>query len=163
MLNFTIGLILGAIFGYGVWAILGANGKGQSGRMTDKKLTDEEIIKALECCISTTNDEACVGCPFNKQKLCDKDQWALERYALDLINRQKETIETLRKCVEQHHIIRKDSKSPLSLLTEEIRAEAYKEFAERLKETSVLRAGCVPWYDIHAAIDYLLKEMVGEE
>nr|DAY73514.1 MAG TPA: Protein of unknown function (DUF3789) [Caudoviricetes sp.] len=29
MLNFTIGLILGAIFGYGVWAILGANGRGR--------------------------------------------------------------------------------------------------------------------------------------
>lgn len=28
MLNFTIGLILGAIFGYAVWAILGANGNG---------------------------------------------------------------------------------------------------------------------------------------
>ena len=37
--------------------------------MSDKKLTDEEIIKALECCISTTTEEACAGCPFNKQKL----------------------------------------------------------------------------------------------
>ncbi len=64
--------------------------------MTDKKLADEEVIKALECCISTTTDRACVGCPFNKQKLCDKDQWVLERYALDLINRYKAEIERLR-------------------------------------------------------------------
>lgn len=64
--------------------------------MSDKKLTDEEIIKALECCISTTTEEACAGCPFNKQKLCDKDQWALERYALDLINRQKAEIEKMK-------------------------------------------------------------------
>lgn len=61
--------------------------------MTNKRYTDEEIIKALECCISTTTEEACAGCPFNKQKLCDKDQWALDRYALDLINRQKAEID----------------------------------------------------------------------
>lgn len=29
MMNFTIGLIIGAIVGYGVWAILGANGRGR--------------------------------------------------------------------------------------------------------------------------------------
>lgn len=29
MLHFIIGLIIGAIFGYGVWAILGANGRGR--------------------------------------------------------------------------------------------------------------------------------------
>lgn len=57
--------------------------------MTDKKLTDEDVVEGLERCISTTTDKACAGCPFNKQNLCDKDQWALERYALDLINRQK--------------------------------------------------------------------------
>lgn len=56
--------------------------------MTDKKLTDEDVVEGLERCISTTTDKACAGCPFNKQNLCDKDQWALERYALDLINRQ---------------------------------------------------------------------------
>ena len=54
-----------------------------------------------------------------------------------------------------------DTAIPLDI--SKIKTEAYTEFAERLKETSVLRAGCVPWYDIHAAIDYLLKEMVGEE
>lgn len=57
--------------------------------MTDKKLTDEDVVEGLERCISTTTAEACEGCPFNKQNLCNKDQWALERYALDLINRQK--------------------------------------------------------------------------
>ena len=47
------------------------------------------VVEGLERCISTTTAEACVGCPFNKQKLCDKDQWTLERHALGLINRQK--------------------------------------------------------------------------
>lgn len=63
--------------------------------MTDKKLTDEDVVEGLERCISTTTDKACAGCPFNKQNLCDKDQWALERYALDLIKRQQEDIERL--------------------------------------------------------------------
>lgn len=111
--------------------------------MTDKKLTDEEIIKRLEQCVKRGN------------RNYDTD------IVLDFINRQKETIETLRKCVEQHHIIRKDSKSPLSLLTEEIRAEAYKEFAERLKKETLSDKG----YDRlqQGTIDNLLKEMVGEE
>lgn len=91
--------------------------------MTDKKFTDEEIIKALECCISTTTEEACAGCPFNKQKLCDKDQWALERYALDLINRQKAEIEMLKSDVPSGTIRIRYAKA---------KTEAYKEFAEKL-------------------------------
>ena len=111
--------------------------------MTDNKFTDEEIVKRLEQCVKRGN------------RNYDTD------IVLDFINRQKETIETLRKCVEQHHIIRKDSKSPLSLLTEEIRAEAYKEFAERLKKETLSDKG----YDIlqQGTIDNLLKEMVGDE
>ena len=131
--------------------------------MTDKKFTDEEIIKALMCHFNEELDEEpfqCVDCPLynDTSPSCTE---ALKSYVLDLINRQKETIETLRKCVEQHHIIRKDSKSPLSLLTEEIRAEAYKEFAERLKKETLSDRG----YDIlqQGTIDNLLKEMVGEE
>lgn len=62
--------------------------------MTDKKLTDKDVVEGLERCISTTTAEACEGCPFNKQKLCDKDQWALEKYALDLIKRQKAEIDS---------------------------------------------------------------------
>lgn len=121
--------------------------------MTDKKFTDEEIIKTLEDYIKENEFEY-----FHSNTV---GEYPLIRKSLDLINRQKETIETLRKCVEQHHIIRKDSKSPLSLLTEEIRAEAYKEFAERLKKETLSDKG----YDRlqQGTIDNLLKEMVGEE
>ena len=55
----------------------------------------------MEHCISTTTAKACVGCPFNKQKLCDKDQWALESYALDLINRQRAEIERLKSAKDE--------------------------------------------------------------
>ena len=68
--------------------------------MTDNKLTDEDVVEGLERCISTTNAKACEGCPFDKQNLCNNDQWALERYALNLINNQKTEIERLNKALE---------------------------------------------------------------
>lgn len=131
--------------------------------MTDKKYTDEEIIKALEDYIKENEFEY-----FHSNMM---NEYPLIRKSFELINRQKETIETLKKCVEQHHIIRKDGKSPLSLLTEEIRAEAYKEFAKKLKEEIRLeddcyyncRECCYECNDYVIAIDNLLKEMVGEE
>ena len=119
-------------------------------------MTDKEIIKALECCSSPKAN--CEDCPcFNK------DCISTTPYVLDLINRQQETIETLRKCVEQHHIIRKDGKSPLSLLTAEIRAEAIKEFAKRLKERLKGNGGLFCVTTMNAQIDNLVKEMVGED
>ena len=57
--------------------------------MTDKKLTDEEIIKALECHI---NAEDCVGCEMFGQ--CE--EILLTELVLDLINRQKAEIERLK-------------------------------------------------------------------
>ena len=69
--------------------------------MTNNKLTVEEIIEGLERCISPTNNTACAGCPFGKQNLCDIDSWALEKYSLNLIKRQKTEIERLNKKVEE--------------------------------------------------------------
>lgn len=150
--------------------------------MTDKKfIDDEEIIKALECCISTTTAEACVRCPFNKQKLCDKDQWALEKYALDLINRQKAEIERLKSANDekfrQWDMLAEKSKQHYADLYNEakdiLKAESYKEFAERIK-MSIKENVDEAWhrddgngiYDAEYVlddIDNLLKEMVGEE
>lgn len=139
--------------------------------MTDKKFTDEEIIKALECCISTTTEEACAGCPFNKQKLCDKDQWALERYALDLINRQKAEIEKMKECpkcvyeydgeVTEYCV---QGPCPNFKTVEQIKTEAYKEFAARLKSYLLLNEkGSTISVISFENIDNLLKEMVDEE
>ncbi len=47
------------------------------------------------------------------------------------IEKLKETIEVLRPVVEQSHIIRKNDKSPLSLLMAEIKAEAYKKLNDK--------------------------------
>lgn len=62
-------------------------------------MTDNEIIKALECCIS---GQPCkeTKCPFYK-KGCEIDIYAVEKYALDLINRQKAEIEKLKEALHE--------------------------------------------------------------
>ena len=90
----------------------------------EQTMTDNEIIKALECCVSSTGSEACEGCPFNENDICDKDSNATEKYALDLILRQKAEIERLQKHNTEY--ARKHYNDG--------RAEAITEFAENLKE-----------------------------
>ena len=86
--------------------------------MTEHKFTDDEIIKALECCKSGY----CIArkCPFYDATE-DDDIGActsrLSSNALDLINRQKAELERIHRHTEMYH---------------EVRAEAIKEFAERL-------------------------------
>ena len=93
-------------------------------------MTDNEIIKALECCVSSTSSEACEGCPFNEMEVCDSDHYALEKYTLSIINRQKAEIERLTKEKEEQ------DQAIINALhrMEEIRSEAVKEFAERANE-----------------------------
>lgn len=113
--------------------------------MTDKKLTDEEIIKRLERCVKRSNRN------YNTD------------IVLDLINRQKTEIKRLQKEVNLVSIQFQD----LQERTDEIKAKAYKEFAEKLKkkcyedfeESDEMLAP----YVTEDNIDNLLKEMAGEE
>ena len=64
--------------------------------MPNKKLTDSEIIEALECC---KNDEIiCMECPYKKAKGCMKK---LSADALDLINRLLAENENCYKFIKQ--------------------------------------------------------------
>lgn len=81
--------------------------------MSDKKLTDEEIIKALECHI---NAEDCVGCEMFGR--CD--EIILTKLVLDLINRQKSEIERLNKQMEWLEGYNKNLMSGNTALSEEI-------------------------------------------
>ena len=73
--------------------------------MTDKKPTDNEIIKASECCMNGRCDD---DCPFRETiEHCHK----LDSLIHDLINRQKHEIECLKATKEtlllvgeEHHI-----------------------------------------------------------
>ena len=61
------------------------------------KITDNDIIKALECC---SKNHFCGECP-NYHRCCDGDATIMIRSALDLINRQKAEIERLNKEVDR--------------------------------------------------------------
>lgn len=143
--------------------------------MTDKKFTDEEIIKALECHFNEEIDKEpfrCVDCPLynDTSPSCTE---ALRSYALDLINRQKAEIDRLNSANDekfrQWDMLAEKTKQHYSDLYNEakdiLKAEAYKEFAERIREccTSNDDLSADAWLSVTMDIACVLKEMVGEE
>ena len=142
--------------------------------MTDKKFTDEEIIKALECCVKgeTTHDCLKLECPFSKDlSLC----FTCTKMALGLINRQKAEIERLKecpKCVYEYdgEMTEYCVQGPCSNFktVAQIKAEAYKKFANITKKNVTElwdydNDTFCPVYVLDKSVDNLLKEMVGEE
>ena len=123
--------------------------------MTDKKLTDEEVVKALECC-----KDCSINLNFEiVQKIEDKNKEILE--LIDIINSLKAEIERLKKEVS----VARDAYISIQDRYEHTKTEAYKEFAERLNEEAQI-ADCFDSYNMVVGthfIDNLLKEMVGEE
>ena len=126
-------------------------------------MTDNEIIKALECCAKRTTSDVCSDCPLRFSDICTEEENGVVKLALGLINRQQAEIERLEK-------IRKADNNLITSLNkcyETAKAEAIKEFAERLKkkcyedfqETYEMLSPYVTDDDI----DNLLKEMEGEE
>ena len=127
-------------------------------------MTDKDIVKALECCGIKTD---CKGCYFDTHESEDICAREIVKNAFDLINRQKEEIEFLRKTIG------KNSKKALDVTLEEIeksRVEAIKEFAERLKQT--ITNEIIIYYNSNGGgyylaedtiedIDNLVKEMAG--
>ncbi len=122
-------------------------------------MTDADIIKALECCVTI---DGCKKCPRGKNgKIC-KDYNEFIRAILDLINRQKAEIirlEDILRC-------QADGIIELNCQVAQAKSSAVKEFAERLKITFPPRedARCTldDCYTLDI-IDNLAKEMVGDE
>ena len=121
-------------------------------------MTDNEIIKGLLNCINGR----CESCFFfdESDKVTSCEEVGM-KYALDLINRQKAEILELQKRIINW---RKD----MDYRPEQIKAEAYKEFAERLKAKSVSLykngeeiVSAIPI--TKEDVDNLVKEMVGED
>lgn len=109
-------------------------------------MTDKEIIKALECCY--IKGTPCRDCPFNELEDCNYVLMAV--YVFDLIVRQQTEIEKLKGW---ENLLKAESHAPIKA---KARAEAIKEFAERLCE------GRVSNDPIAIAVKVELKEMVGE-
>ena len=122
-------------------------------------MTDNEIIKALECCTDESY-ENCNECPYSTDTLSCERLKLLED-SLDLINSLKAEIERLKKEVS----VARDAYISIQDRYEHTKTEAYKEFAERLNEKAQI-ADCFDSYNMVVGthfIDNLLKEMVGEE
>ena len=123
-------------------------------------MTDNEIIKALECCASIDNT-ACVDCPTHKEDyMCAV---TVKRRAISLINRQKAEIERLEELLEgwktEAYKVADEKDELYCNAVERVKAakaEAIKEFAERLKEEMSFGRYIQP-----DQIDNLVKEMVG--
>lgn len=107
-------------------------------------MTDNEIIKALECC----RDDTCVSCPICTEGLCNG---GLHKNTLDLINRQKAEILELQKRIINW-------RADMDYRPDEIKSEAIKEFAKRLKENYYFTDR---WGKIipKSTVDSLIKEM----
>lgn len=104
--------------------------------MTDKKYADKEIEKALSLCGRTTTIVYCDQCPLCGEYECNRE---IKVLALDLINHQKSEIERLHK---ENKILSRNADTAFQdglnecreLFAPEIKAEAYKTFAEKLRE-----------------------------
>jgi urease gamma subunit len=116
-------------------------------------MTDKQIIKALECC---HNGGKCDDCPCERTGDCN-----FEYEVLDLINRQKAKIERL---ADSNGRLRESVGLMLNYPDgiERIKAEAIKEFAERLKSYAHEISCNVLLVVTKDDIDTLVKEMVGE-
>ena len=119
--------------------------------MPDKKLTDNEIIKALESC---GNHLDCVDCECVDN--CPQDINELNELTFDLINRLQAENERLSKIIRP--------------LIAEIKAEAYTECIAKVKEksqkTEIVCSGALVTTDYAISnknLDKLLKELVGED
>lgn len=143
-------------------------------------MTDNEIIKALENEIRSTE--------YVDSEYCDGVDLLLIKSAVDLINRQQAENINLKGHLEQlksrydnakteierlKGISISSSKDPMDFcgvlcnyaeeLIDKAKSEAYKEFAEHLKEEWSNNDYYSPDVDFDEFVDNLLKEMVGED
>lgn len=117
-------------------------------------MTDNEIIKALECCMQPISN--CDKCPL--YKVSDECFDIAKNGAVDIINRQQAEIERLE--TEKDNLIRTYA---------ECQAEVVEEFANKVEN----EIDCQPHskgmqesaerYRIKSIINNLLKETVGDE
>lgn len=117
-------------------------------------MTDEQIIKALECC-SGEADICKSTCPcYVANASCLKN---MAKEALDLINRQKAEIERLQRAYAVYEEITGLKRA---------KSEAIKDFAERVKEKTLAMIWSPELFstaDYIECIDSLVKETVGEQ
>jgi hypothetical protein len=129
------------------------------------RMTDKEIIQALECCGTAT----CISnsCPYEKIHDIPTCTTKLTRDALDLINRQQaenKALKTENLILSQKRFNIFERIEFTDKLKKQAKSKAIKEFAERYKnllETELHWCECAD--EIIKPLDNLVKEMVGEQ
>lgn len=111
-------------------------------------MTDNEIIKALDCC-GFEYGNLCSVCP-KYEKDNDFCQEELHNYAIDLINRQKAEIERLKKILAEEE-------EKYKLCAKRFYKVGVKDFAEKLKSTYFIGSE-----RLCCQVDKVFKEMVGD-
>lgn len=142
--------------------------------MPDKKLTDNEIVKALECCSVGTFacDEQC-PCFNSKSNLkITSCRFELIGDALDLINRQKAEIEEIKYKVKKwkenyecSQVVVGDFREIINKQARELKAakaEAYKDCIDKI-QNQIKRNNTISAEWLRGFLDNLLKELVGED
>lgn len=130
-------------------------------------MTDNEIVKALECCCI---EHDCSKCPYTKNKGCSCINDILKD-ALDLINRQKAEIKKLTsgKCIylsdDETTEYCVEGPCPNYKTEAQIKAEVYKELINLLESRLISKTKITAFgYEIAIIeIKNLLKELVGED
>lgn len=144
------------------------------------KMTDEQIKKALECCIESSNFGECFEnkCPFVSENGCKVGKETLYPYVLDLINRQQSEIEDYKLYIRQLTKkltngnglrIRVDN---MIVYADDL--EEWLEFCDGQKEEAIEEClGKIEQMDVSESDDYImikkynfdnfLKEMVGKK
>lgn len=146
----------------------------------DKKLTDSEIVKALECCIDTIGVN-CGECPYCDNCVTDENTSLMMTDALDLINRLQAEKDTMQHYIDhlkaENERLKKSNEmfTDIGKMYSEIKIEAYKEFAELLhcqcesiinqphNENVRLISWKVAYEEFDDKVDNLLKELVGDK
>lgn len=135
-------------------------------------MTDNDIIKALECCREFSD---CDGCQYGYLRtgngLCI---YAMQKDALDLIARQKAEIEALIAGQEtlQKYIAEKNAEierlttaypktiESIKKMRDKAKAEAIKEYVDRLT-AELIEGGIYPAF-VKGKIEKVKKEMAGD-
>lgn len=154
-----------------------------------KKFTDEQIIKALECCNTDVRENPCPKCAFYNKHRCST---LMVNAVSDLISRYKAKNERLLQKLQQaksealmHAFSKfaghsdyhgdtilcqltcmaegKETKSAIPIDMNKIKSKAIKDFAERLKEKLQWDVEFYNKIVFEDDIDDLVKEMTEEK
>ena len=125
-------------------------------------MTDEQIVKALECC---GNNGWCSDCPYYKSTStrgvdCYND---LMLDALDLIKRQQAEIKVILKLVKRQQAEIEDLEKQYNSCAKRFYKEGIKDFAEQVKMAFYAEFDEIIPSVMADKIDDIVKEMTEEE